>query len=1098
MYYFMFLPKLIGKYRMLVLVFVTLHFVQHQEALAQFQENGKIRDISLKAEDFMAQSKYDSAIFYFSFLSDQVAKDSNWQIQIQIHLRLTEAFLRINMFKEADSCLAIIESNTNYDINLFPLEKAEFLHQKGTSMGEQRNFIDAIDFLKQSVKIRIEKNGSADSVLAKSYNNLGAYYYLIGELDESINYYGRAIKIVESNIYQKNELASYIQNIGIVYAISGDFEKALNYFNSTLTIKTEILKPDDPDIADICLNLGRLYSLLSRYNEAIENNDKAEQIYIKKFGKDYSSLGTIYLNKSGIYIKLSEYEDAVKYLNNALNIYNLNPSANEQGIARIYNNLGLVYLAKKDYSLARDYFQRSLNIQKDANSRSILLRNISGVYDKMGEEFEADKFFKQSLDYSLKELGENHYEYGNALKSYGGFLINNSKLKEAELYLQKAIINYRLNYGERNSNLSEIYFLYGRYFFVSKKYLQALEYYQKAMISNNSIYSDISIYENSTTDQVISKSLMLEILLAKAKAFSYLFNSQKSEDAYLAAALKCYREAMPVFEQLRSQLKYESKLILMENTVGHFDIAYEDYFENYIKYQDAEALKSTFEFIEKNKAAVLLSSMKDMDAIKFGGIPVEYQKLERELNERKNGYENLIYTQKQLRKPDSSRIVLWEKRLFDITNRYDSLIKVFGEHYPAYYNLKYDRSVININEVQAKMDADQAIVEYTLTDTSLFTFLITPISTSFYKTELDSTFYKKLAILQQVAKIDYADHGLNDFKQYVTASNDIYHALFSKVEGEIKDRRIIIIPDGKLGYLSFESLVTTLPDMKSIDYRNLDYLIKKNPISYSYSSTLLFKNNITKTSGNRVLAFAPEYNAGINSNENESALRQITNQLKPLVNAQEEVANVINLFHGAIFNNGEATEANFKLNSPKYDVLHLAMHTLMNDEDPMYSKMVFTMNNDSTEDGYLNTFEIYNLNLNAQLAVLSACNTGSGKILNGEGIMSLARGFIYSGVPSIIMTLWEVDDKSGADIMTSFYSYLKDGLSKDVALQKAKLDYLSTASQLRAHPYFWSAYVSIGNSKPLQKNNTFKYLLVLGFIVILALVLISLKRKKLL
>lgn len=1093
----MFLPKLIGKYKLLILVFAALQFVQHQEALAQFQADGKIRDIALLAEDFMAQSKYDSAIFYYCVLADQAAKDLNWQAQIQFHLRIIEAYRTMGLFMETDSCLAIIQSNSNYDINLFPIEKAEFLHQKGTSQGDQHNFKDGIDYLSQSVKLRIEKNGSADSVLAKSYNNLGVYYYFIGDFNQSIDYYGRAIKIVEKNKYQKNELASYIQNIGIVYASIGDFEKALNYFNNTLTIKTEILNPDDPDIADIYLNLGRLYSLLSRFNEALDFNDKAEQIYIKKFGKDFSSLGTIYLNKSGIYIRLSEYEDAVKYLNNALNIYNLNPGANEPGIARIYNNLGLVYLTKKDYLLARDYFKRSIAIQKDATSRSILLRNIASVYDKMGEEAEADKFFKQSLDYSLKELGENHYEYGNALKSYGGFLVSNHKLIEAESFIQKALSNHRLNYSERNVNLSEIYLLYGRYFYAAKEYKQALEYYQKAMISNDFVYSDLNIFKNASTDNTISKSSMLDILLAKARAFSFLYSSEKSENTYLDAALKCYKEAMPVFEQLRSQLKYESKLILMENTIDHFDIAYEDFFENYLKHQDFEALESTFEFIEKNKAAVLLSSMKDMDAIRFGGIPVEYQKLERELNERINGYENLIYNQKQLQNPDSSKIVLWEKRLFDITNQYDSLIKVFGEQYPAYYDLKYDHSVININEVQVNLDADQAIVEYTLTDSSLYTFLITPISTSFYKTELDSTFYRKLAILQQVSKIDYADHSLNDFKQYVMASNAIYQTLFSKVEGEIKDRRIIIVPDGKLGYLSFESLVTALPDMKSIDYRNLDYLIKKNPISYSYSSTLLFKNNVSKTSGNSVLAFAPAYDAGIRSNENESALRQITNQLRPLVNAQEEVVNVMNLFRGSVFNNEEATESNFKLNSPKYDVLHLAMHTLMNDEDPMYSKMVFTMDNDSIEDGYLNTFEIYNLNLNAQLAVLSACNTGSGKILNGEGIMSLARGFIYSGVPSIVMTLWEVDDKSGADIMTAFYSHLKDGLSKDVALQKAKLDYLSTASQLRAYPYFWSAYVNIGTSKPLQESNTFNYLLVLGLLMISALVFFFLKRKKL-
>ena len=172
------------------------------------------------------------------------------------------------------------------------------------------------------------------------------------------------------------------------------------------------------------------------------------------------------------------------------------------------------------------------------------------------------------------------------------------------------------------------------------------------------------------------------------------------------------------------------------------------------------------------------------------------------------------------------------------------------------------------------------------------------------------------------------------------------------------------------------------------------------------------------------------------------------------------------------------------------------MHTIIDDEDPMYSKMIFTQDIDTIDDGFLNTFEIYNLNLRAQLAVLSACNTGSGKILNGEGIMSLARGFIYSGVPSIVMTLWEIDDKSGSDIMTNFYSYLKEGQTKDIALQNAKLEYLRTASQLRSHPYFWSAYVNIGNTKPLEKNNQNLYLLLIGLISISLLSWLYIKRKK--
>ncbi|MCK4287845.1 MAG: CHAT domain-containing protein, partial [Bacteroidales bacterium] len=185
-----------------------------------------------------------------------------------------------------------------------------------------------------------------------------------------------------------------------------------------------------------------------------------------------------------------------------------------------------------------------------------------------------------------------------------------------------------------------------------------------------------------------------------------------------------------------------------------------------------------------------------------------------------------------------------------------------------------------------------------------------------------------------------------------------------------------------------------------------------------------------------------------------------------------------------------ATELNFKTFANNFDVLHFAMHTIIDDENPMHSKMVFTLDNDSVEDGCLNTYEIYNLDLNARLAVLSACNTGFGKLSKGEGIMSLARGFLYSGVQSIIMTLWKIEDKSGVEIMTKFYTNLKKGNSIDNALRKAKLDYLKSASQFRAHPYFWAAYVDIGNTSPLCKSTGINPIL-LSVCVLIIIVILS-------
>jgi len=153
----------------------------------------------------------------------------------------------------------------------------------------------------------------------------------------------------------------------------------------------------------------------------------------------------------------------------------------------------------------------------------------------------------------------------------------------------------------------------------------------------------------------------------------------------------------------------------------------------------------------------------------------------------------------------------------------------------------------------------------------------------------------------------------------------------------------------------------------------------------------------------------------------------------------------------------------------------------------MFSKLVFSKPElNSTEDGYLNTWEIYNMKLKARMAVLSACETGTGKLQKGEGVMSMARGLIYAGCPSIVMTLWKVDDKSGVKIMEDFYSFLSKGKRKDIALRMAKLKHFESSDPLTSHPHYWLGYVSIGNPEPLYTSRDI-YFVVFLFIVVLFL-----------
>jgi CHAT domain-containing protein len=182
-----------------------------------------------------------------------------------------------------------------------------------------------------------------------------------------------------------------------------------------------------------------------------------------------------------------------------------------------------------------------------------------------------------------------------------------------------------------------------------------------------------------------------------------------------------------------------------------------------------------------------------------------------------------------------------------------------------------------------------------------------------------------------------------------------------------------------------------------------------------------------------------------------------------------------------------ATESNFMKRYQDFDILHLAMHAIINDSLPMFSKLAFSPEADSTSasDGWLTTSEIYNLQLNSRLSVLSACNTGSGTLLDGEGVISLARGFLYAGCPSFVMTLWEVEDRSGAEIMGEFYRLLRAGKRTNQALRLSKLKHIESASPVTAHPHVWLNYVTIGKTDALYKGND------LYFFVIILIMLIG-------
>jgi CHAT domain-containing protein len=294
------------------------------------------------------------------------------------------------------------------------------------------------------------------------------------------------------------------------------------------------------------------------------------------------------------------------------------------------------------------------------------------------------------------------------------------------------------------------------------------------------------------------------------------------------------------------------------------------------------------------------------------------------------------------------------------------------------------------------------------------------------------------------------------------------------LEKPLKDKedginRLIIIPNEELLYISFDNLLTA-PNSDA-------FLIRDYAISYAYSNQLL---NRTKEQKNRqkplekFIGFGIEYDSlTINSVFRQQS--DLTRSLSKLEYAVEEVQAIASILGGQTLINQFATKEAFFEYAPNTSILHLAMHGIIDEQVLNEASLVFTKSPES-EEHLLRSSDLYAMELNNNLAVLSACNTANGSIQKGEGIRSLARAFSYAGCSSLVASLWLAPDLSSKDILVQFYENLEDGMPKDVALQKAKLSYLDSGQpNIYKAPIFWSHLMVFGDTNPIKRSSNWMY-----------------------
>jgi CHAT domain-containing protein len=559
---------------------------------------------------------------------------------------------------------------------------------------------------------------------------------------------------------------------------------------------------------------------------------------------------------------------------------------------------------------------------------------------------------------------------------------------------------------------------------------------------------DINHLPNAKTVSIAAQKRYFYALI-QDKADTWLdYYKATHTKSHLTNALKTYALADSMIDFMRYEHAGEgSKLFWRQKTRGMYERAIEACYL-------AGDMEQAFRFFEKSKAVLLADKLNELGANQQ--LPEADAKRQKSLRDSIANLQNQLAS---LTANDKKRLVL-QNRLERFNDDFEAFRKILEKTNPAYYRYKYDNSTPNITTFKEKAFASLgekgAFVSYFVGDSAVYAFTLRD-QAKLIRLNIKPADYQALANEFLNLCADRATLNAH-YARYRTLAYSLYQHLWLPLG--IGEKRVIISSDGE--FLPFEALLSAPTEDA--------FLLKKHAISYTYSANFLMKNNTPRMTGlgsNSFVGFAPETFA--------ASLKQAT--LNGSKAALEAVENTF--FLGKTFTNTEATKAQFLSSAPTARVIQLFTHAEAGPTETAEPTIYF-------QDASLRLSELNQTEgFSTQLLVLSACKTGVGQNQRGEGVFSLARGFAALGIGSTVTTLWNVEDQPTYELTKLFYNYLEQGLPKDEALQRAKLEWIEKGGQADALPSQWAGMILVGDVHPLS---VYHYPLILGGSMVLLLV----------
>ena len=960
------------------------------------------------------------------------------------------------------------------------------LYQQGTAQSLRK----AIAKWEEALKLYREAGDRRGE--AFTLTNIGQVYSDLEEQQKALEYYSQSLPLSRAVGDRKQE-ATILNSIGSAYSYLGEKQKAREYFSQSLLLHREA--GNRYGEATVLNNIGLVYLELGENQKAKEYYSQSLPLFrsIGDRGGESTTLSNIGL----AYSKLGESQKALEYYSQSLTL--AQARGDRRGEAIALNNIGRVYSELGDNQKAKEYYRQSLPLRRavgDRGGESTTLSNIGLVYSKLGENQKALEYYSQSLTLT-QALGDRRGE-GIALNNIGrAYSELGENQKALEYYSQSLTLAQAL--GDRRGEAIALNNI-GRAYSELGENQKAKEYYNQslplrravgdrrgeAITLNNigSVYSKLGEKQKALEyySQSLGLSRAVDDRVGEALTL-YSIAAAKRDRGNLTEALTDIEASLKIIESLRT------KIASPELRASYFATV-QDYYQFYIDLlmqlhktnpksgYDTKA----FEASERSRARSLLELLQEANANIRQSVAPELLQRERSVQQQLDALEKRRV--EVLNRPNytPTQEAELEQQRQTLIAQYQDIQTQIRATSPRYAALTQPQPLTLAQIQQQILDENTILLQYSLGKERSYLWAVTKTSITTYElpkaADIETNARKFRAAVT-------APSSRNSPNQIAQANDAISQIILQPVAAQLGQKRLLIVGDGILNYVPFAAL--SLPG-KSGENGNPPLIVDHEIVLLPSASTLgiLRQNYSDRQPPTRTLAiladpvFSPEDERVKNQSTatNLQAIESVNlglsrsgrdNNLQlSRLNFTRQEAQIIQALIPANFRTEsldfEASRAvATSQNLSQYKIIHFATHGLANSTNPELSGIILSLVDEKGNplNGFLRLTDIFNLKLAADLVVLSACQTGLGQNIQGEGMVGLTRGFMYAGAKRVVVSLWSVDDEGTAALMSSFYQkMLQKGLTPAAALRAAQLEMWK--QEKWKSPYYWVAFTLQG------------------------------------